>query len=335
MSKALGRSFVLRQMEDRDKGFSRSVRTMPVTPACSGSCRRRARSSTAVCPSGRTRCSSGLTRCWARTVWSVAELSLTGEHRRGHGSGCAALARGRVDMTAAYSADRGAATCRRRAGRRGSTVARHHGSAWRSRSGRRRRARAGPRPAARSTKDTRFPGPRPRLRKQGQPGTIMCWCLPRPWVWHRIRCAAGVCLRAKPAGHVHREHQHWRPGVRRSHWSRATTPPDWPTCWPVSRPRCWRGYARTGSRLARPPRTCLARGADPAARAASSSSATRTPGGEPNIVTETTTRLSGAGADPSLGRAAPTPDPPRRRDRPRRRACPTWEGAVMGHGSSV
>ncbi|WP_326960190.1 transposase [Amycolatopsis sp. NBC_01286] len=36
--------------------------------------------------------------CADGPVRSVAELSLAGEHRRGHGSGYAALARGRVDI---------------------------------------------------------------------------------------------------------------------------------------------------------------------------------------------------------------------------------------------
>ncbi|WP_410674201.1 hypothetical protein [Amycolatopsis sp. cmx-4-68] len=35
--------------------------------------------------------------CADGPVRSIAELSLAGEHRRGHGSGYAALARGRVD----------------------------------------------------------------------------------------------------------------------------------------------------------------------------------------------------------------------------------------------
>ncbi|WP_233441998.1 transposase [Lentzea atacamensis] len=36
--------------------------------------------------------------CADGPVRSIAELSLTGEHRRGHGSGYAALSRGRVEI---------------------------------------------------------------------------------------------------------------------------------------------------------------------------------------------------------------------------------------------
>jgi DDE superfamily endonuclease len=216
--------------------------------------------------------------CADGAVRSLVELSLVGEHRRGHGSLYAALAQGRCDTGRLRKALAGLPLPRAADGRLVLAVditcwlrpeVHTLGAAdlvpylW-----------AGQGPAHHDPRVAVFGD----LRAGTRP-VFVDRAAGRPPAGARGRRCSGHC----GAGAAGGDRPDGRGAVAaRTSWScsmRAMTRPGWRICWRTCRWRCWAGCARTGSCAVRPDLPRRALGGGRAATMVSSPSATRPPEG--------------------------------------------------------